>query len=330
MIDWKIEQLIRGKYQRGELEGQIPDHWNEDEVVDYFATYGVSYIMSKGEAGDKVPEWATKLARALDQVEKLILPAVERMNREKREQAQQEARFYRSLYTDEEQKLSRPAYPPDKTREEEEPKSTKDFGQMAEEALADEELQRELTEEGKKPKAYPNPPKSKPKEWVGQFPDYTKQNMEKDPQTLARIGLARATMSSLNEEERKEVVREFVKSRSKDLTFQSGARQVKEKMPAEGGKSPPVQMRNEDLKRRMFGKLTDAVKGENESNTLLEEAEALPEKICNIVERLSEKPFHKWTPEELSSAQKYFSPEDIRLIIERGKTKISESRNRST
>jgi hypothetical protein len=107
MIDWKLEEFLRGKFQRGELVNQVPADWTEDQVVDYLASrYYSPTIMSKGKVQDETaPEWAAKLARVLDSFEKVILPAIERVNREKLELAQREARFYRSLETDEERGL---------------------------------------------------------------------------------------------------------------------------------------------------------------------------------------------------------------------------------
>jgi len=231
MIDWKIEQLIRGKYQRGELYGQIPERWNEDEVVDYFATYGVSYIMSKGKVKDEVPEWATKLARALDQVEKLILPAIERMNRGKRERAQQEARFYRSLETDEERDLQskRTVYPepkkyplePEKYPNSEEGKAKADSMQQPEDDF--ERMTRENNEnpkirhqdeEDKEPELEVESEEEQP------FHDYTGDNMTTGPKNMTRkpkgptaVELARTVFQGLSEAQRKDLVREFMKKK---------------------------------------------------------------------------------------------------------------------
>lgn len=343
MIDWKVEQLIKNKFQRGDLEGQIPDGWDEDQVVDYFAKYGVGSILSKGKIeSEEAPEWAVKLARALDQVEKFILPAIERMNEEKRKHAEREAKFYSSLETDEERKLSRPAYPepeevePKKYPKPEEevkgdskpakyPYGTKDFATMEAETLADKDLQAEVEEERKKPKAYPYPPKSTPKEQAGQHPDYTKSNMV-DPTSLARISLARVALSGLTEEERRELVRDFIKSKSgtRDLTFRSGSRQSKEKLPVEEGKLHSTQARNEDLRRRMFGKVTDAMKRENEAIALEENAAALPDRIKNLAERLSEIPLGHWTAKDMQEAEKYFTADQVHLIIERSKRTKSD------
>lgn len=230
MIEWKIEQLIRGKYQRGELYGQIPERWNEDEVVDYFATYGVPYIMSKGKVKDEVPEWATRLARALDQVEKLILPAIERMNREKRERAQQEARFYRSLETDEERGLhsKRTAYPEPKKYPLEPEKYPYAEG---EEAKADsrpgnqeDDFERMTRENNENPKIRhqddeveePEPETDTGKEEP--FHDYTSDNMTTGPKDTTRkpkgpsaTQLARTVLQGLSEAQRKELVQEFMK-----------------------------------------------------------------------------------------------------------------------
>ncbi len=327
----RLVNLIRTKYQRGEFEGEMPAYWTEDDAVEYmigklrlrkaYRSTGREGSLKRDE--EEMPLWAQKLANSLEAVEKFVIPTIVAMNEKKRQHAEREARFYRSLDTDEEEKLySKPtAYPPDKypkPEEETEPDGTKDFRQMAEEALADEELQRELEEERKRPKAYPYPPKSKPKEQAGQFKDYTQQNMEKDPQTLARIGLARATLSSLDEEERREVVREFIKSR--DLRFRSGSKQSKDIMPAEVGKLNSVQVQNEDLKRRTFGKLGRAIQRENEAVALEEEAKALPKRIRSLAEKLSKKPFRKWTDQELSEAQKYFNPEQMKILVERSES----------
>jgi hypothetical protein len=329
----RLIELIKMKYRNNEFEGEIPFHWTEEDTVDYmisklrlrkaYCSAGKQGSLKRDE--EETPLWAQKLMTVLETVEKTVIPAIIAMNEKNRERAEKEARFYDSLHTDEERKLSRPAYPPDKypkPEEEVEPDRTKDFRQMGEEALADEELQRELEEERKKPKAYPNPPKSKPKEQVGQFPDYTQQNMEKDPQTHARIGLARATLSSLNEEERRKVVGEFIKSKT-DLRFRSGSRHLKERTPAEEGKSPSTQAKNEDLRRRMFNPVTDAEKGENEAVALEEEAAALPSRIRNLAERLSKTPFGHWTAKDMKDAEKYFKPDEVRQIAE-----VAERRNR--
>lgn len=229
MIDWKIEQLIRDKYQRGELEGQIPERWNEDEVVDYFATYGVSYIMSKGKTGDEVPEWASKLATALDQVERLILPAIERLNRKQREQAQQEVRFYRSLETDEERDLhsKRTAYPEPKKHPLEPEKYPYAEG---EEAKADsrpgnqeDEFERMTRENNENPKIRHQGDEVKDPEPEAEteeepFHDYTGDNMTTGPKNTTRkpkgptaVELARTVFQGLSEAQRKDLVREFMK-----------------------------------------------------------------------------------------------------------------------
>jgi hypothetical protein len=143
--------------------------------------------------------------------------------------------------------------------------------------------------------------------------------MEKDPQTLARIGLARATLSSLDEEERREVAREFIKSR--DLRFRSGSKRSKDVMPAESGKLNSVPVQNEDLKRRAFGKLSGAIQRENEAVALEEEAKALPDRIRNLAERLSKTPYARWTPKDMTDVQKYFKPEQVKILIERSESK---------
>jgi hypothetical protein len=236
MIEWKIEQLIRDKYQRGELEGQIPDRWNEDEVVDYFATYGVPYLMSKGKVKDEVPEWATRLARTLDQVEKLILPAIERMNREKQERARQEERFYRSLETDEERNLrsKRTVYPEPKKyplEPEKYPEPEKEPYAEGEEAKADsmpgnqeDDLERATRENLKNPKIRhqddedkePEPEVESEEEQP--FHDYTGDNMTTGPKGTSRkpkgptaVELGRTVFQGLSEAQRKDLVREFMK-----------------------------------------------------------------------------------------------------------------------
>jgi len=102
----------------------------------------------------------------------------------------------------------------------------------------------------------------------------------------------------------------------KDLTFKDGTKPRKEAMQAEEGKTPAIQQRNRDLERRLFGRLRNAVEREREFEEEKLEIQSIPGRIRALAEELSKIPFHKWSAEQLTEAQKYFSPSQMNVLIE--------------
>jgi len=109
----------------------------------------------------------------------------------------------------------------------------------------------------------------------------------------------------------------------KDLTMGSGTRRRRELTAAEKDRAGPVRSGSEELRRRMFNQVTGAEKRENEALEIERNAEALPERITNLADRLSKTPFGKWTAKDMINAEKYFTPEQVQQIAE-----LSERRNR--
>jgi hypothetical protein len=109
----------------------------------------------------------------------------------------------------------------------------------------------------------------------------------------------------------------------KDLTMGSGTKRRRELKPAEKDRAGPVRAGSEELRRRIFNPVINAEKRENEALKMEGEAQVLPERISNLANRLSKTPFGKWTAEDMISAEKYFTPEQVQQIAE-----LSERRNR--
>lgn len=103
---------------------------------------------------------------------------------------------------------------------------------------------------------------------------------------------------------------------TKNLTFKDGTRPRKETMQAEKGKYPSVQRQNKDLERRLFGRLRSAVEREAEFEEEKLEIQSIPERIRGLAQTLSKIPFHKWSAQQLTEAQKYFNPAQMNVLIE--------------
>jgi hypothetical protein len=78
----------------------------------------------------------------------------------------------------------------------------------------------------------------------------------------------------------------------------------------------PIQAQNEDLKRRLFGKLTEAEQDAKRLGREIVELKALPDHIRQLATRLSKTPFQRWTPQDMAEVEKYFTPDQAHAIAE--------------
>jgi len=102
---------------------------------------------------------------------------------------------------------------------------------------------------------------------------------------------------------------------NKDLTYNAGTRRRKEFRPAEG-RPGAIESGSEDLRRRMFGRLTNAQKRENEDLETERKIKSLPGRIEDLARKLIDIPFNKWTVQDMTDVEKYFTPEQVTWIAD--------------
>ena len=130
-----------------------------------------------------------------------------------------------------------------------------------------------------------------------QFHDFTRDNMEG----------ATPGPESYPKPEAYPYDEQKAKRDSTDLAMNSGTRRRGEMRRAE--ERGPVQSGSEDLKRRVFGRLMEAQKREKESLEMEREIKNLPTHIEDLVRKLADTPFNKWSTPDMVEIEKFLTPE---------------------
>jgi len=88
-LEWILEDVIRKNYREGLFTGELPGHWNEDDVVDYAMSkfHLKQSSMATGRMGlfkaeqESAPDWAKKLQKKIDILSDILPPYFAKMRK---------------------------------------------------------------------------------------------------------------------------------------------------------------------------------------------------------------------------------------------------------
>lgn len=123
--------------------------------------------------------------------------------------------------------------------------------------------------------------------------------------------------------EPKEQFHDYTQDNS-DLTMRSGTKRRE-------GERGPVQTNpgSEELKRKLFNQLMDAQKRENESLEAERTIKSLPGRIEDLVRKLINTPFNKWSTSDMIDIEKYLTPEQATQLSDMAQERTEKRVKRS-